>query len=183
MAARALPWRSRRERLLALGRLWRLRLLGARRVLSMGPVHHVHLLLVKKEDKTMRHKMVLAMAGARCRSSAECKMQSEVVLLTSLNIVLLKNGVLNVVSIVQNQIFMLKRIIMKLSKCLPTHASRRSSECSCSRCYSSSSRFSSSPSRSPSGASPPFCCCLPPLLLPWLLRLLLHITHPLTHDW
>ena len=70
MAARALPWRSRRERLLALGRLWRLRLLGARRVLSMGPVHHVHLLLVKKEDKTMRHKMVLAMAGARCRSSA-----------------------------------------------------------------------------------------------------------------
>ena len=82
----------------------------------MGPVHHVHLLLVKKEDKTMRHKMVLAMAGARCRSSAECKTQSEVVLLTSLNIVLLKNGVLNVVSIVQNQIFMLKRIIMKLSK-------------------------------------------------------------------
>ena len=59
---RALPWRSRRERLLALGRLWRLRLLGARRVLSMGPVHHVHLLLVKKEDKTMRHKMVLLLA-------------------------------------------------------------------------------------------------------------------------
>ena len=25
---------------------------------------------------------------------------------------------------------------------------------------------------------PPFSCCLPPLLLPWLLRLLLHVTHP-----
>ena len=60
-------------------------------------MHHVHLLRVKKEDKTMRHNMVLAVAGARCQSSAECKAQSEVVLSTSLNIVLLKNGVLNIV--------------------------------------------------------------------------------------
>ena len=52
-------------------------------------------------------------------------------LVTSLDIMLLENGVLNIVSIVQTKIFTLKRFNLELSKCSATHASRSSSECSC----------------------------------------------------
>ena len=92
-------------------------------MLSTVPMHHVHLLRVKKEDKTMRHKMVLAVAGARCQSSAEGKSQSEVVLSTTSNIALLKNGVLQLVSTAQTKIFHQKRMSNKLSRCSAAHAS------------------------------------------------------------
>ena len=60
---RALPWRSRRERLLAHGRSWRLDLRGARCLLHTGQVHHVYMLKVNTESQTMCHKVVLAVAG------------------------------------------------------------------------------------------------------------------------
>ena len=92
-------------------------------MLSTVPMHHVHLLLVKKEEMTMRHNMVLAVAGARCQSSAECKAQSEVVLSTTSNIALLKNGVLQLVSTAQTKVFHQKRMSNKLSRCSAAHAS------------------------------------------------------------
>ena len=75
----------------------------------------------------MHPMMMLAMAAKRCQSSAECEAQSEVVPSTSPNIVLLKNSVLNIVPCVQNKIYKLKCISIKLSWCLLTRASWSSS--------------------------------------------------------
>ena len=83
--------------------------------------------LLKVAHQSMHHMKVLAVAATRCRSSAECKTQSEMELSTSTKIVLLKNGVLNIVPCVQNKIFKLKCISFKLSWCLLTRASWNSS--------------------------------------------------------
>ena len=48
-------------------RPWRWDLRGARRLLSTGPMHHLHMRHLKKESKTMVDKMVLAVAPGRYR--------------------------------------------------------------------------------------------------------------------
>ena len=124
---------------------------------------------------TMRKKNSKSRCTTRCQSSAERKAQSEMMLSTSFNVVLLENGVLKLVSVVHTMMFQQKRFSIKLSKYSAAHANWSGSRCSGSRrCSSNSRRPSSSGCRCP---LPPFCCCLPSLLLPWLLRLLLPVTH------
>ena len=60
---------------------------------------HVHLLHMNEEHKTVRHKMLQAVAGAGSRWSAAHVATLEMVLLTFLNVVLLENMLLNLVSI------------------------------------------------------------------------------------
>ena len=110
----ALPWRSRRERLLAHVRSWRLDLRGARRLLHTGQVHLVYMPQVNYESQTMSHKVVRAVAATRCRRSVVETTRSETVLVTSHNVVLLENSLLNVISTVHNSIFKHKRSHMML---------------------------------------------------------------------
>ena len=103
-------------------------------------MHHFHMLHFKQESKTVPNKVVLAMAPGRCRWSAVGATRSEMVLLITLKIVLLKNGVLKLIPIVQTKISEHKRMNMKLSKYSVAHASWSSSKCSSSECCLSSSR-------------------------------------------
>ena len=109
----------RRERLLAHGRLRHLHLRGARLRLSTGPMRYVDMLLMHKEIKTMRNRMVQTMAAKRYRRSAASKSRLAMVLMISLNVVLLENVLLNVVSVVQNKNFKQQRFIQSLSRCRP----------------------------------------------------------------
>ena len=110
----ALPWRSRRERLLAHGRSWRLDLRGARRLLHTGQVHLVYMPQVNYESQTMSHKVVRAVAATRCRRSVVETTRSETVLVTSHNVVLLENSLLNVISTVHNSIFKHKQALPQM---------------------------------------------------------------------
>ena len=72
------------------------------------------MLQVNTESQTMCHKVVQAVAAARCRRSAVERTRSATMLVTSHNDVLLENSLLNVISTVQNRIFKQKRFHMVL---------------------------------------------------------------------
>ena len=69
---------------------------------------------VNYESQTMSHKVVRAVAATRCRRSVVETTRSETVLVTSHNVVLLENSLLNVISTVHNSIFKHKRSHMML---------------------------------------------------------------------
>ena len=74
---------------------------------------HMH----KESSKTVRIKMVQEAAAKRCRRSTEGKSRVESMLVTSSDVVLLENELLNIISIVQTNIFTHKRINRSLSGC------------------------------------------------------------------
>ena len=82
-------------------------------------MRYVDMLLMHKEIKTMRNRMVQTMAAKRYRRSAASKSRLAMVLMISLNVVLLENVLLNVVSVVQNKNFKQQRFIQSLSRCRP----------------------------------------------------------------
>ena len=84
-------------------------------------MRHFDMLHIYKENKAMPNQMVQAVATRRYRLSTTGESRSAVILLTSLDIlvdiVLLENMLLNIVSVVQTKIFQQRRISMKLSRC------------------------------------------------------------------
>ena len=66
---------------------------------------------VNYESQTMSHKVVRAVAATRCRRSVVETTRSETVLVTSHNVVLLENSLLNVISTVHNSIFKHKQAL------------------------------------------------------------------------
>ena len=88
-------------------------------------MRYVHLLLMHKEDKTMRSGMVLPMAARRCGRSVAGESRLAMVLVTSLNVMLLESGLLHIISVVQTKIFWQQRISMKLSRYSAAHTGRR----------------------------------------------------------
>ena len=69
-----------------------------------------------------------ACPGNRISWSMAASFGMGLVLVTSLNIVLLENVLLNIVSVVQTKIFQQKRTSVKLSRCSVAHTSWSSSE-------------------------------------------------------
>ena len=74
---------------------------------------HMH----KESSTTVRNKLVQSVAARRCGRSTEGKSRLETMLVTSSDVVLLENELLNIISIVQTNIFTHKRINRSLSGC------------------------------------------------------------------
>ena len=76
-------------------------------------MHHFHLQHLKKDNKSMRNKMVQAVTPGRNRRPAAGATKSEMMLLTTMDTALLENSVHKLVSIVQSKISEHKRLDMK----------------------------------------------------------------------
>ena len=101
---------------MAHGRPWRSGLRGALRLLPACQMQYVQLLHMNMEDETMRQKMAQAVVAGRYRRSAMDTARSEMRLVISLEVVLLENSQLNLVLIVDSNVFKQKRFLMMLSE-------------------------------------------------------------------
>ena len=82
-------------------------------MLSTGQMHHFHLQHLKKDNKSMRNKMVQTVTPGRNRRPAAGATKSEMMLLTTMDTALLENSVLKLVPIVQSKVSKHKCLNMK----------------------------------------------------------------------